>query len=285
MSEIFVGVDESAGAAQALRWAVREGEIHGWSPTAVMAWGLFDQHRPGGGGEFDPNYGDQDALEALDSVIVEVVGAEAAARVGRHVVCDLPARALLEAAVDSELLVVGARGLGGFRGMMLGSVSQHCLHHATMPVAVVREEGAAAGAGGRIVAAVDGSEASKRALRWGITEAELRGVTLAVVNAWHQPFVGTTYPTAMFDPAVFQEAADAVLDEALTACDPGDVTIERVTAEGTPASVVLDAAADADLVVMGSRGLGGFKGMLLGSVTNHVTRHASCPVVVVPPPT
>lgn len=284
MSEIVVGVDESAGAAQALRWAVREGELHGWSPTAVMAWGLFDQHHPGGRTEFDPNYGESNALAALDSVIAGAVGADAAPGVGRRVVCDLPARALLEAASGAELLVVGARGLGGFRGVLLGSVSQHCLHHATTPVAVVREGSALPGEGRRIVVAVDGSDTSKQALRWAITEATRRGVTLAVVNAWHQPFVGTPYPTVLFDPALFREASAAVLDEALTSCDPGDVIVERITGEGTPASVILDAAADADLVVMGSRGLGGFKGMLLGSVTTHVTRHASCPVIVVPPP-
>ena len=287
MGQIVVGVDESPGAARALRWAVREGALHGWATTAVMAWGLLDQHRAGGDTRFDPQYGEQQAVDALESIVSEVVG-DAAVSVETRVVCDRPAQALLEAAVDSDLLVVGARGLGGFRGLLLGSVSQHCLHHATSPIAVVPGDGPAPeDEVRRVIAAVDGSDTAKRALRWAVTEADLRGVPLVVVNAWHPPYVGAEYAVAI-DPTMFEQSSAEVIDQAIASCDPARVPVERVpvdriSAEGSPAQVILEIATADDLVVMGARGIGGFAGMVLGSVTNHVTRHASCPVIVVRP--
>lgn len=282
MGKIVVGVDESPGAARALRWAVREGALHGWATTAVMAWGLLDQHRPDGDTSFDPQYGERQATEALEAILAEVVG-EATGSVERRVVCDRPAQALLEAAVDSDLLVVGARGLGGFRGLLLGSVSQQCLHHASSPIAIVPGDGPAPEDDvRRVVAAVDGSDTAKRALRWAVTEADVRGVPLVVVNAWQPPYVGAEYAVAM-DPTIFEQSSVEVIDQAIASCDAGDVPIEQVSAEGGPAQVILDTATADDLVVMGARGIGGFAGMVLGSVTNHVTRHAPCPVIVVRP--
>jgi nucleotide-binding universal stress UspA family protein len=282
MGTIVVGVDESQGAARALRWAVCEGAVRGWTTTAVMAWGLLDQHRPGGDASFDPQYGEKDATEALDAIVTEVLG-DAARSVERRVVCDRPAQALLEAAVGSDLLVVGARGLGGFRGLLLGSVSQHCLHHASSPVAVVPGDGPAPEDDvRRVIVAVDGSDTAMRALRWGVEEARVRGVPVVVLNAWHPPYVGAEYAVAM-NPTIFEQSSTEVIEEAIASCEPGDVPIERVSAEGGPAQVILDTATADDLVVMGARGIGGFAGMVLGSVTNHVTRHARCPVIVVRP--
>ena len=121
---------------------------------------------------FDPDYGPADAAAALTAVIEEAVGATAAAAIHRMPVCDLPARALVDAAKGADLLVVGPRGLGGLRELLLGSVSSACLHHACCPIAVVRggRIAPAEGREGRIVVGVDGSEVSARALRWALVE-------------------------------------------------------------------------------------------------------------------
>lgn len=116
MRQIVVGVDESAGAADALRWALAEAQLHDAELTAVMAWALLDQHHAEVGEPFDASYGDAEATAALGRYVAAAVGDQKARFVRTAVVCDLPARALLEASAGADLLVVGARGLGGFRG-------------------------------------------------------------------------------------------------------------------------------------------------------------------------
>lgn len=287
MSQIIVGVDESVGAAAALRWAVSEGRLHGWAVTAVMAWGFLDQHHTIDGERFDPSYGDDKALDVLHKFVAVALGHDDAAQVACRVVCDLPATALLDASAGSELLAVGARGTGGFRGLLLGSVSQRCLHHATSPVAIVRGDSERdADRTERIVAAVDGSEIAQRALHWALEEGRLRHAHVAVVHAWRAPYVGGhPYTITELDPAIYEKTSRQVLDAAIAAEDTRGLPspVERISASGGAAAVILDAADGADLIVMGSRGLGGLKGLVLGSVTTQITYHAPCPVVVVPP--
>lgn len=286
IGEIVVGVDESDGAAEALRWAVREASFHDSTVTAVMAWGLLDQHYATVAERFDPAYDESNALEALRTFIASAVGEQAAAEVRARAVCELPARALLDAATEADLLVVGARGLGGFRGLMLGSVSQRCLNDATVPVAIVRAvEHRNAQRTERIVVGVDGSETSQRALRWALAEGRGRKASVEVVHAWQIPYAGH-YPhmTNMIDLSTYEEASRKVLDDALAAegADDHAVPIKRTSIQGGAAATIVDLAEDADLVVLGSRGLGAVKKMLLGSVTMQVTHHSQCPVVVIP---
>src|SRR5688500_12436966 len=185
MNGIVVGVDGSKSAAEALAWAVREADLHGWPITAVLAWGFLDQHHTVGGERLDPAYGEGDALAALDAYIERAIGLARSCSVQRQVVCDLAASGLLDASAGASLLVVGARGLGGFKGLLLGSVSQHCLHHATCPVAVVRHYDAATDEGvvERIVVGVDASATSRHALTWAIEEARRGDASLEVVHA------------------------------------------------------------------------------------------------------
>jgi nucleotide-binding universal stress UspA family protein len=133
---VVVGVDGSEHGAHALRWAVAEAMHRDASLTAVMAWGLLDQHQIDPHEPFDPNYNAKTARSVLDEVIAGQLGDDA--KVDRKVVNDLPPRALLEASADSELLVVGARGLGGFQDLLLGSVSHRCLARSSCPTVVVR---------------------------------------------------------------------------------------------------------------------------------------------------
>lgn len=287
MREIVVGVDESGAAAEALRWAARESGFHDAELVAVMAWGFLDQHHGIVGERFDPSYGESDAQEVLRSLIVAAIGQQAAEAVRARVVCDLPGRALLEASAGADLLVVGARGVGGFRGLLLGSVSQHCLHHASIPTVVVREGHERSTASvDRIVAAVDGSDTAQRALGWALAEGRARKAAVEVVHVWQVPYVAY-YPegAGLFNRAIYEEASRQVLDDTLAAVDTDGLPepVKRTSLCGGAAAGILDAARDADLLVLGSRGLGGVKGMLLGSVTMQATHHARCPVVVVPP--
>lgn len=287
MTGIVVGVDGSESSAQACAWAVKEAELRNWSVTAVMAWGLLDQHHEIIGEQFDPHYGEEKALTVLDKYLQRAVGSSRAEKVERQVVCDLAAPGLLDRSADASLLVVGARGLGGFRGLLLGSVSQHCLRHAVCPIAIVRHDDAPVEGATmeRIVVGIDGSDSAGDALRWAVEEARLRKASLEVIHAWSASAVGGyPHPAAAFDPTSLEEAAFATLN---AACDGIDSTglahpVDRILRRGGAASALLEASKGADLAVMGSRGLGGFSGLLLGSVSHQVAHHATCPVVIVP---
>jgi nucleotide-binding universal stress UspA family protein len=136
----------------------------------------------------------------------------------------------------------------------------------------------------RIVVGVDGSPASLDALEWAVRQGALTGAVVEAVTAWHFPTTAVGgYPIVAAtdwhaNAQVIQELA---VKEALG--DEATALIRRV-AQGHPVSVLLDAAVDADLLVVGSRGHGGFAGMLLGSVSEHVVAHAPCAVVVIKSP-
>jgi nucleotide-binding universal stress UspA family protein len=133
-----------------------------------------------------------------------------------------------------------------------------------------------------IVVGVDGSEPSLKALRWAAQQARLTGATLRVLTTW-EVATGTgwvpTFPVDYDPQAVARQALDEAVTETLGA-DP-DVAVERIVKEGHAAPVLLAAAKDADLLVVGSHGHGAFAGMLIGSVSEHLVRHAPCAIVVV----
>jgi nucleotide-binding universal stress UspA family protein len=138
----------------------------------------------------------------------------------------------------------------------------------------------------KIVVGVDGSPASAAALRYALDEARSHGARLVVASAWHVPVqaysAGAPVPFPDISEALEKDARGTVIEmlEGLEGLAKG-VALERVVREGQAAEVLLDLAADADLVVVGSRGRGGFSGLLLGSVSQQVTHHAPCPVTIV----
>jgi nucleotide-binding universal stress UspA family protein len=141
-----------------------------------------------------------------------------------------------------------------------------------------------------IVVGVDHSAGAKEALRFALEEARLRQATLRAVHAWQSGYFGATGMGGL-RPAIgnelrdFRDAAEAALDGTLRDAipDPGDVDMERRVVEGPPAGVLVEESRDADLLVVGSRGLGGFAQLLLGSVSQQCAHHAQCPVVIVRP--
>jgi nucleotide-binding universal stress UspA family protein len=144
--------------------------------------------------------------------------------------------------------------------------------------------GQQAQSGHRIVAGVDGSASSLEALRWAVRQAELTGSSVDAVIAWESPAAsGLGWGVAMVDDTDYAEFAAKTLAEAISAVtDPAcQVRVRPMVGEGNAAEVLLDASAGADLLVVGSRGHGGFASALLGSVSQHCTHHAHCPVVVI----
>ncbi len=139
-----------------------------------------------------------------------------------------------------------------------------------------------------IVVGVDGSTSAKQALSFAVQEATLRDARLRAVAGWHMSTMG--YEGVGFgpdiDPSIFDMSAAAALEAALDALGEraNGLEIERVVRMGGPAEVLVEEARSADLLVVGSRGHGGFVGLLLGSVSHQCAMHASCPVVIVRSP-
>jgi nucleotide-binding universal stress UspA family protein len=140
-----------------------------------------------------------------------------------------------------------------------------------------------------IVVGIDGSDHSRRALDWAIGEAAVRQVPLTVltvaqivVQAWAGPAFAYATAQDMTREALemAQKQTHDALEQAVLGSQRPSVTVKAVS--GLPAEALLAAAADADLLVVGSRGAGGFKRLLMGSVAAQVTHHAQCPVVVIP---
>jgi len=139
-----------------------------------------------------------------------------------------------------------------------------------------------------IVVGVDHSEGAKAALRFALEEATLRQATLRVVHAWQYAYIGASgfegsYPALGGDIKELRDLAERDLDATLQEAIPetGAIEIERRVVEDRPAAALVDESRGADMIVVGSRGHGGFGGLLLGSVSQQVAHHAACPVVIV----
>ena len=202
MTKIVVGVDGSESSQEALRWAVAEAKLHGQPLEALMAWGYLDQHHvPADVRHFEPDYDEADAREALAQYVTDVLGPDASDAVALRPTCDLPARALLDAGKDAAMLVVGARGRGGFASLLLGSVSQKVLHHATCPVAVIRagqEPNPEARRGSHRRRRRRVAERVMPLFAGRSTRGAGARASVEVVHAWHMPFVAP-YPYVTTD--------------------------------------------------------------------------------------
>ena len=135
-----------------------------------------------------------------------------------------------------------------------------------------------------IVVGVDGSKCSHSALRFALEEARIRHAKLRVVVVWHVPLAAYSAglvppPSNLADDAA--AGAEEVLAEALQGLERGDVEIESLVREGQPANVLVEESAAAEMLVVGSRGRGGFRELMLGSVSQQCAHHARCPVAIV----
>jgi nucleotide-binding universal stress UspA family protein len=191
-----------------------------------------------------------------------------------------PALGLLNAAEEAAMVIVGARGIGGFPALLMGSVSGQVAEHATCAVAVVRPTPPGAT---DVVVGIDGSPQATRAVELGLAEVRRTGGKLIAVHAYRLPPVAAAYaPNPGFEPAIHRKLAEETLDAELAdveARNP-DLKTERRVEQGPAARVLLDAADGAAALVVGARGLGGFTGLIAGSVSQQAMRHAHCPVLI-----
>ena len=292
---VVAGYDGSTHADPALRWAAHEAARRGVRLevlTVVDDVGLGVHHGPVGVADWWPKAAARGALRiahrGVDVACDEEPGLDARP-VGR---AGLPVAALVHASAGAELLVLGTRGRNPVVEMALGSVAERCATHAHCPVAVVhRDVATRPGADGPVVVGVDGSPGSRRAVDVAAGWARRTCAPLTVVCVWS---VGAAWQydvlTAPETSALEQAAADAarsVADDAgarALECHP-ELQVAAIALPGEPAQVLTRRAAGAGLLVVGSRGLGGFAGLVLGSVSHAVVRTAPCAVLVVGPET
>ena len=235
----------------------------------------------------DTNLGLQSAAEWI------VADAEAQARglapdvkVMATLIVGPPAPTLLSEAQNADLVVVGGRGVGGFRGLLVGSVSATVAAHAPCPVVVVHPHAGGtafpASPTGRIVVGMDGSATSAAAIRFAFQQAARRRIGITAV---HAALPTRQYGSFQVPPEIVDQVERQLFAEAMQSkrvLVPG-IDVRTKLMHGHPAQALIDASAGAEMVVVGSRGRGGFAGMLLGSVSQAVLQHAACPVAVVRP--
>ena len=278
-----VGVDCSDSDGL-LRWAYRQAELTDSTLVAVTSWLVA---RP----DLDPVSADVEVAArtraVLAATVARALGADRAGGVTLLATPSSPADALLAQARRADLVVVGPRGPHALRYLALGSVTERVLSQATCPVAVIHPavvQSAAAGpvrdGSGRIVVGVDGSPCARRALHWALGQGALTGATVEAVLAWEfEPLYGI-YPYGPGEQTWTQHA-EQLLDHELDTLPPGAVSVRGRPVRGRPAHVLIDTSTDADLVVVGNRGVGTALQRMLGSASQKVARHATVPVVVV----
>ncbi len=279
---IVVGTDGSGPATAAVEWAAEDAARSGaalrivyvrepWNALVLLS-GIGEENDPAEYGHRVLAAAAQRARDRTSDIKITT-----ALAIGAVV------ERLKSESQRADALVIGSRGVGGFAGLVLGSVGLGLAGHAAGPLIVVRAPGRTAH--GVIVAGFDGSEHSQAALEYAFARARWRGARLRAVCAWQMPMLS---PYALGYSPVLE---GVFADEAETArrlLAPyrekyPDVAVEESTVCDHPVRVLSDASRQADLVVVGSRGLGGFGSAVLGSVSHGVLHRAHCPVAVVRP--
>ncbi len=201
-----------------------------------------------------------------------------------------PIDMLLDLSEQSTMIVMGSRGLGGLSGMVMGSVSAAVVSHASCPVVVVREDNDVTEETkyGPVVVGVDGSGVSQKAVENAFREADARGAKLVAVHTWMDMQVQASLAglsAAQQQWKVVEDEQNALLGHRLAgfAEQYPDVEVEKVVTRDRPVRALTDAAEGAQLLVVGSHGRGGFRGMLLGSTSRALLQASPCPMMVVRP--
>lgn len=279
---IVVGFDGSTASASAVRWAATEADARGAALHVVASYAMppLMDYFGIGTSTADPAQVQQlhESCKAELAALTGVITAEyPRVAIKAETTVEPATAALVRAATFADLLVVGSNGLGAATGVLLGSVVSSLISKSPCPLTIVPSSTQTDT--GRIVVGVDGSVPSRRALEWACNEAELRHCELLVVHAWEYPYQLTNDGIGRGSDIV-EADAKALLDAAVESARPcGRVRGELV--EGGAAGTLLDAGESADALIVGSRGRGGFRSMLFGSVAHALASHSPCAVVVI----
>ncbi|MFN3338263.1 MAG: universal stress protein [Dietzia sp.] len=289
-NSVVVGIDGSAASTGAVAYAANTAATRRiplvlvtsyTMPAAMFAEGMVPPQ---------PVY---DELEKECQPIVEKARATALKvapdiEVSHAIVEGNPSQVLIDYSRKAKMIVLGSRGLGGIKGMVLGSVSASVASHAFCPVVVTREDTDDLDRSGPVVVGVDGSEVSAKATEWAFAEASARDTPLIAVHTWMDPQVqAAAAGIALTDEdwKQLEEQQLETLSERLAGFSDRypDVRIERFVTRDRAVRALVEQAEDAQLVVVGSHGRGGFTGMVLGSTSRALLQASPCPVMVVRP--
>ncbi|MBP2328793.1 nucleotide-binding universal stress UspA family protein [Kibdelosporangium banguiense] len=282
---IVVGVDGSTSAEHAVRWAAKQAAGRHVPLRLVHACMVIEAYTPVTLPVSVSEALAQQGREWLREAALLAKEAAPEVDLSTHLRSGPAAQRLIEESESAGLVVLGSRGLGGFTGLVIGSVAVALSTHGHCPIVVVRGEEDRAEK--PVVVGVDGSATSEAAVAFAFEEASRLGVPLVALHAWSDlslymkfslPPYGLTWTEA-------QDEQRRILDEGLAGWREKyrDVEVRLVVTADRPAHSLLEAARDAQLVVVGSRGRGGLKGMLLGSTSQALLHHAPCAVAVIRP--
>jgi len=283
---IVVGYDGSQASTAALNWATAQA-VREHAPLRIAeVFELVVMDRPSPG-KVVPLAALRNVREhGLTALAESVQLRHPGLKVDTVLLEGSPAPELIEETAQARMLVLGSRGLGGFTGMIIGSVAVQVSAHAQCPVVVVPPDTLPTlHRRRRIVVGVDGSKLSAKAVDFAFEQAEAIGGRVIAVHAWNSPF--STYENGrgdlVFDNEEVRKASEVMVAEALAGprADHPDIPVDVELVPGQPARALLQVGESADLVVVGSRGRGGFTGLLLGSTSQQVLHHAHCPVAIV----
>ncbi len=282
---VLVCVDGSAASDAAVAWGTREAIMRGLPitlmhavPPVVVGWPVGQLYAEMPEWQYDSA---QHVIDQARKTLGAGLGDAESPKIHTETVYSAIVPALIEASKNAAMLVAGSQGLGAVGRLLLGSVTTGLVHYAHCPVAVVHfDQGAAPDSSAPVVLGIDGSRASEAATALAFDEASRRGVGLVAVHVWSD--VGV-FPILGMDWHDREKEGQEILAERLAGWQERypDVHVDRKLFCDKPSEWLLKESERAQLVVVGSRGRGGFPGMLLGSVSSAVAQSARIPVLVV----
>ncbi len=289
---VVVAVDGSPASHNAVRWAANTANKRGiplrlassyTMPQFLYAEGMVPPQEL-----FDDLQAE--TMEKIDEAraIAHEVAPEI--KIGHTIAEGSPIDMLLEMAKESTMIVMGSRGLGGLSGMVMGSVSAAVVSHATCPVVVVREDNVVNESTkyGPVVVGVDGSDVSQKATEIAFAEADARGAELVAVHTWMDMQVQASLAGLSAAQQQWEDVEREQIEMLTERLAPltekyPDVQVRKVITRDRPVRALVENSEGSQLLVVGSHGRGGFKGMLLGSTARALLQSAPCPMMVVRP--